>query len=680
MAGASQVSHGGPAARPLSPAFWMGMAASAYTYSLHRQLIRAFEDAPAVIAVHHGPEHRFVFANKRFIESSDGRQLVGRTYADAFPEFVAQGYLAILDEVYRTGVPFIATAARADTPRTPGGVSEERYWNLTFQANRDDEGRIDGLTTFSFEVTEHVLARRGAEAAEARYDELVNTLGVVVWGADPRDWRILWRRGASEAVYGETAAATCSAHELLSGLDEEGRAALGAARSRLQATGDAYVIEGRRPGPTEGEDRWFSERVQLRLDPSSGRLVAWGLAQDVTDRHLAEREQSRLQTQLVQMQKSESLGTLAGSAAHDFNNLLTAILGHASLAELQVAPGTPASRSITALISASRRASDLTRQLLAFSGRGHFQVAPTDINALLGELTTLLHASIPKHVELRLEQEAGLPSVDADSAQLTQVFMNLVINGAEAVGEGGGTVLIRTGTTVPGPEDIRQRGPFSKAKPGRYVSVEVSDNGHGFDADTAARIFDPFFTTKPTGHGLGLATVQGILRRHSGIVAVYSEPGRGTTFKVFLPAGEGEGSVGAELPPAAGVSGRPTVLVVDDEPSVRGIARAALEFGGYQVVEANDGHEGVEAFRSLPGTIDLVLLDLTRPRLNGAEALAQIRAVRADTPVILSSGYNEVEATHRLVDKGNVDFLQKPYSVRDLLDLAARLRGARAPA
>lgn len=653
------------------------MAENELTYSPHRQLVRAFEDAPAVIAVHHGPEHRFVFANKRFVASSDGRPLLGRTYADGFPEFVAQGYLAILDEVYRTGVPFIAAAARADTPRTPGGVSQERYWDLTFQANRDDEGRIDGLTSFSFEVTEHVLARREAEAAQARYDELVDTVGVVVWGADPTDWRLLWKRGPSESVYGAAAASAPTAHHLLAELDDEGRSALRAARARLQAPGDAYVIEGRRPGPTEAEDRWFSERVQIRLDPSTGRLAAWGLAQDVTDRRLAEREQSRLQSQLLQVQKSESLGTLAGSVAHDFNNLLTAILGHASLAELQIAPGTPASRSVAALVSASRRASDLTRQLLAFSGRGHFRVEPTDLNALLGELTTLLHASIPKHVDLRLEREAGLPPVDADSAQLTQVFMNLVINGAEAIGEGGGTVVVRTGSKLLGPEDIRQRGPFSKARPGRYVSVEVSDNGHGFDAATAARIFDPFFTTKQTGHGLGLAAVQGIVRGHSGIMAVYSEPGRGTTFKVFLPAGEG--GVASERVPAAGVSGRPTVLIVDDEPSVRGIARAALEYGGYQVVEANDGHEGVETFRALAGTIDLVLLDLTMPRLNGAEALTQMRAVRADTPVILSSGYNEVEATHRLVGRGNVDFLQKPYSVRDLLDLAARLLGARAP-
>lgn len=643
----------------------------------HQLLVRAFQDAPAAIAVHQGPEHVFVFANKLFVQSGDGRPLIGRPYAEAFPEFVAQGYLAIFDGVFQSGKPFIANAARADTPRARGGPPEERYWNLTFQPNFGEDGAVEGLTTFAFEVTQHVLAQREAEAAGARYDELVEKLGVVVWSADPADWQLRWIRGPASALYGGSASTATSAWQLLDELSEEGRSAIEAARRGLVGAGDSYRVEASLKAEADAPERTVSELVLLRPDPDSGRLLAWGLAQDVTDRIAAAREQSRLQAQLLHVQKSESLGVLAGAIAHDFNNLLTAILGNASLAELQTPPGAPAARSITAMIAAARRASDLTRQLLAFSGRGHFRVESTDVNALLSELTILLQASIPKHVHLRLEDDPRLPRVEADGSQLTQIFMNLVINGAEAIGERGGTVVVRTGTADLGPEDIRQRGPFSQAKPGRYVTVEVSDTGHGMDAATAARIFDPFFTTKQSGHGLGLAAVQGIVRGHQGMIGVYSEPGRGTTIKVYFPAGESPAT--ADLSPAPAEAARPTVLLVDDEESVRSCARSALEFGGYRVIEANDGHEAVEAFRALAEEVDLVLLDLTMPRLNGAEAMLQIRKIRGTIPIVLSSGYNEVEATRRLVGKGNVEFLQKPYAVRELLELLRRILGDRAP-
>ncbi len=641
--------------------------------SSERRIERAFEDAPAVIAIHRGPDHRFAFANRLFRESSDGREMVGRPYAEVFPEFVEQGYLAIFDRVYTTGEPFVAAGARADTPRRPGGQPEERYWNVTFQPTRDAQGAVDGITSFAFEVTEHVMMRRAAEAAEKRYDDLIIALNVVVWCVDPESWRPEWVRGDVAHLLGIPAAEVLAPGGWWSRIHPEDAAAVMAARGALRSHGERYRAEYRH-GSEESGWRWIAESGQLRLEPGATRPAVWGLMHDVTERVVHERNRDQLQTQLLHVQKLESLGVLAGGISHDFNNLLTAILGNASLAELQLEPGHPAGKSIASMVAAARRAGDLTGQLLAFSGRGHFRVQPTDVNGQLRELLVLLSASVPKKVTLRLEPDPALPMVEADVSQLHQVLMNLVINGAQSIGDPGGTVVVRTGVQVLEGRDLAAVHGFPDTAPGRFVFVEVSDTGIGMDRGTVSRIFEPFFTTKQGGRGLGLAAVQGIVRGHRGLIRVYSEPGRGTTFKVFLPAGRDvslpEGTPEPQAPIARG-----TVLVVDDEPAVRHFVRSALEFGGYRVVEAADGHEGVETFRALAGEVDMVLLDLTMPRMNGEEALSEMRKIRASTPVVLSSGYNEVEATRRLLGRGAVEFVQKPYPVKDLLELVGRLVG-----
>ena len=638
-----------------------------------RPIERAFEDAPAVIAVHRGPEHRMVFVNRAFREASDGRQMVGLPYAQVFPEFVEQGYLAILDQAYTAGEPFVAVGARADTPRKPGGEPEERYWNVTFQPNRDAHGVVDGITSFAFEVTEHVQMRRIAEAAEKRYDDLIFALNVVVWCVDPEGWRPEWVRGDITNLLGVPVSDALTPGGLARGIHPEDTPAVIAARGTLHAPGERYRTEYRHGSEASGW-RWIAESGQLRLEPGATRPAVWGLMHDVTERVLHERNRDQMQTQLLHVQKLESLGVLAGGISHDFNNLLTAILGNASLAELQLEPGHPAAKSIASMVTASRRAGDLTAQLLAFSGRGHFRVVPTDVNGQLRELLGLLSASVPKKVNLRLEPDPTLPMVQADVSQLHQVLMNLVINGAQAIGEAGGTVVVRTGAQVLEERDLAAVHGFPDTGPGRFVFIEVSDNGAGMDKGTVSRIFEPFFTTKQGGRGLGLAAVQGIVRGHRGLIRVYSEPGRGTTFKIFLPVGSDLGLPGSE-PEAKAPITKGTVLVVDDEPVVRQFVRSALEFAGYRVVEAADGHEGVDTFRALAGEVDLVLLDLTMPRMNGEEALSEMRKIRTSTPVVLSSGYNEVEATRRLVGLGSVEFLQKPYPVKDLLALVGRLLG-----
>jgi signal transduction histidine kinase len=640
-------------------------------------IARAFEDAPAVIALHQGPEHRYVFVNRAYREQTDGRPIAGRTYADAFPEFVAQGYLDIFDTVYRSGEAFVANGARADTPRKAGGPREERYWNLVFQPIQGNDGAVDGLMSFAFEVTDQVLATRQAEAARQRYDDLVQSAGVMVWTMQVQDGALLWAGGHIEAILALPADNEGLRAAWRERIHPEDRAAVVAARASLAGAGDRYALEYRLV-LEDGTVRWLSESARLDCSDAGSSPVAWGLTQDVSERVAAQAERERLQAELLHGQKLESLGVLAGGIAHDFNNLLTAILGQASLAEALLPPNQPAARPVAALVSAARRASELTHQLLAYSGRGHFRVEAIDLNEEVRGLSTLMETMLSKKVVLRLDLTHRPAWVDGDRSQLQQVLMNLVLNGAQAVGEASGSVMLRTGHQRLDAEDPSTRQTLGEVDPGIFVFIEVSDTGSGMDADTLARIFDPFFTTKATGRGLGLAAVQGIVRGHRGLITVYSELGRGTTFKVLLPVSAAEVEAGSELFRAQGLEPTvadpvSTILVVDDDDDVRELARQVLEYGGYRVIEARDGLEAVEIFRALSQEISMVLMDMTMPRMSGEEAYREISTLRAEVPVVLSSGYNEVEATRRLVGRGRVAFIQKPYTLRELLAQVAEV-------
>ena len=282
------------------------------------------------------------------------------------------------------------------------------------------------------------------------------------------------------------------------------------------------------------------------------------------------------------------------------------------------------------------------------------------------EIGALLRSSIPKHVTLRLELHEPLPPVEADVAQLQQLIMNLVINGAEAIPEERqGVVLVSTRPQHADAQYLTALG-ATELGPGDYVAINVHDNGVGMDDVTLGKIFDPFFTTKFTGRGLGLAAASGIVRGHRGALKVFSSPGQGTTFRVLLPAAASAQPKAVERRVKSDLSGQGTVLVVDDEPVVRKTAQISLERYGYTVVTAEDGREGVERFRELHSQLRVVLLDMTMPVMNGEEALEHMRGIDSRVPAILSSGYNEVEAIRRFAGKGLAGFLQKPYTAAAL--------------
>ena len=408
--------------------------------------------------------------------------------------------------------------------------------------------------------------------------------------------------------------------------------------------------------------------VSLTISPirdGTNRIIgASHIARNITDR-------KRLDEQLRHTQKLESLGVLAGGVAHDFNNLLTGILGNTSLALESLSTNHPIRGILRDVLVASERASHLTRQLLAYAGKGRFIVEPLNLSGLVREISSLIQTSIPKNVQLRLELREDLPSVIADASQLQQLIMNLVINGAEAIGgEENGTVLVTTGLQHVDEHYLISTLGGSELAVGTYVSLEVHDTGSGMDEATVRRIFDPFFTTKFTGRGLGLAAVQGIVRGHKGAMRVYSRPGKGTTFKVLFPAAAEKGPPvsGGQAPAPRLLARNELVLVIDDENIIRRTAKAMLERYGYTVIVAENGKEGVELFEALGDKISAVLLDMTMPVMSGEEAFRRMKAIRPDICVVLSSGYNEGEAIRRFTGKGLAGFIQKPYSATALAE------------
>jgi PAS domain S-box-containing protein len=410
--------------------------------------------------------------------------------------------------------------------------------------------------------------------------------------------------------------------------------------------------------------------ISTNLFGYEGKLVAVTTVRDLTERKRSEQKQRELEVQMQQAQKLESLGILAGGIAHDFNNLLTAILGHANLALMDLAPESPVRDSLREIDKASGRAAELCRQMLAYAGKGRFVVEPINLSRLIEELAHLLRVSISKKVLLRCHLAEGLPAIEADPAQLRQVAMNLVINAAEAIGATEGIIAISTGVRQCDKEYLRGNHLIEELAPGQYVFLEVADTGCGMDAETRRRIFDPFFTTKFAGRGLGLAAVLGIVRSHQGMLKVESEPGRGTTFRVLFPA-VARSVVSAESGENPPWRGTGTVLLVDDEESVRNVAGRMLERCGFKVIRAGDGREAVERFRTQAAEIVCVLLDLAMPRMDGEETFRELRRIKPDVRVVLATGYSDQEIAERFCSAGLAGFIEKPYRVEAL---SAKLR------
>ncbi|MBN2723536.1 MAG: response regulator [Deltaproteobacteria bacterium] len=417
---------------------------------------------------------------------------------------------------------------------------------------------------------------------------------------------------------------------------------------------------------------WFKEdKTSLYLetkfipDKTNGGFI-W-LLSNKTELIKIQEYQEKLNTKIRETQRLESLGVLAGGIAHDFNNMLMGILGNAGLALMELPIGAPCNEHISHIETAALRLSELTNQLLAYSGKGKFVTTKMNINDMIREMDHLLEIGIPPNVRVRYNLLSDIPLVEGDPSQIRQIIMNIMINANESIGEKHGVISVSTGITVLSSEYLLDTLGANDLEPGEYLFIEISDTGKGMDPATVSRIFDPFFTTKFTGRGLGLAAALGIAKSHGGAIKVYSEPGKGSSFKIFFPPCNTEIETFSPDKEPDAFYGEGTVLIIDDEEWVRIVAGNVLQKFGYKIVTAKNGLEGLKLYAPDIKNIKLVILDMMMPVMDGKDTFRELKRLEPDIKVLLTSGYAENKALSRFQGKGLSGFIQKPFSPIDLM-------------
>ena len=536
------------------------------------------------------------------------------------------------------------------------------------------------LVGFARDVTERFRAEEALERLSRQNQLILDSAAEGIYGVDT-DGRLTFVNPAAARMLGWDGRDVSGRliHDLLRPARSDGAA---------YAREDCPVCKTLRENTVEhGMDDVFFRKdgtslpVEFVSSPIRERSKLTGAVvvfRDISERKQAEEERRQLEVRFQQAQKLESLGVLAGGLAHDFNNLLLSVVCNASLAAERLPAKSELRAHLDKIVKAGRRASELTRQMLAYSGHTTYDVQPLALNELVDEVADFMRAAVPKTVTLSVQLAPDLPTIQADSTQLQQVIMNLLINASEAIGDEAGTVTLETSLCRLSAEQIGPDFVGHELTPGDYVSLEVRDTGCGMSPDVMARVFDPFFSTRSTGRGLGLSALLGIVRSHSGAIRVVSHEGRGSEFTVVFPASAGR--VRRLQPPRevhSVLSAGSTVLVVDDEEDIREVVQAVLESRGLRVLTAEDGPAGIERFRQHADEIDVVLLDMTMPGMSGAAVFQEILAIRPDARVILSSGYSEQEALERL-DVGRIaGFVHKPYTAQMLVDTIGASLGGR---
>jgi signal transduction histidine kinase/ActR/RegA family two-component response regulator len=649
-------------------------------------LAQMFEQAPTFMALLNGPEHRFELANPNYLKLVGNREVVGRTVAEALPDAAAQGFVGLLDDVYRTGVPFTAFGARVELQAAPDAPMEEHFVDFVYQPLRGPDGAVNAIFVQGSDVTERVRAEQARQENEALYKGLFDTIDegfcIIEFFDGPHGPNSDYVHVLANDAYARHAGIPNVVGQRLREMVPDEADAWVARYGAVLHTGEPIrfqqelVATGR-----------YLELAAIRIEPPSRRQVAV-LFQDITPRRNAELALAQLNATLEQqvsertaelmvaeealrhVQKMEAVGQLTGGLAHDFNNILAGISGSLEMMSTRVAQGriSELDRYINGAMGAARRAAALTQRLLAFSRRQTLDPKPIDINSLVHGMLDLIARSVGPEVEVETVGAAGLWTTYVDAGQLENALLNLCINARDAM-PGGGKVTIETSNRWMDERAARMRG----IEPGQYVSLCVSDTGTGMSPEVMARAFDPFFTTKPMGQGtgLGLSMVYGFAGQSGGAARIYSEVGKGTMICLYLPRFAGEAvdeadtATFGEAEETPRADGAETVLVVDDEPLIRMLAVEQLQELGYTVIEAADGPSALK-FLNSSRPINLLITDVGLPGgMNGRQLADAARQGRPGLEVLFITGYAEnAVLNHGHLEQG-MHVMTKPFQAED---------------
>ena len=531
---------------------------------------------------------------------------------------------------------------------------------------KDNSGKPTGFVTVNRDITKRKQTEMALQESEERLQQAVNVGGIGTFDHDHLT-DVIYYSPQLRKMWGIDPSEVITIPGLISRIHPEDQERIDQAIRQAHApSGDGkYEVEQRVILPDKSI-RWQSVRARTDFvgEGEARRPVRTiGAVVDITDVRTAEIARDKLEEQLRQAQKLESLGRLAGGIAHDFNNLLVPMIGYTELGQMRVPADSKAYSYFEKIGKAATRAADLTKQILAFSRRQMLEIGLFDLNDVVLGFRDMLQRLIGEDIHMQIFPAPSPCVISADRTQIEQILMNLVINARDAMPEGG--QLILETDTVYLDESYARSHPDTE--PGHYTMLSISDTGQGMDYETQQHIFDPFFTTKERGKGtgLGLATVFGIVKQHRGNIWVYSEPNEGTTFKIYLPrpleATQLNSVLISEMPT---VYGSETVLVVEDEPMVRKLACETLATYGYTVLEALNPHNGLQIAATYEGKIDLLLTDVIMPEMNGRELYTKVVEIRPDIKVLFMSGYTDnVIVHHGVLDEG-VNFLEKPFTIR----------------
>jgi PAS domain S-box-containing protein len=622
------------------------------------------EKAPVAISVLRAPEFIYELVNPALQALSPGRQILGRQYSDVWSD-VSGSSTAPLENVIATGRAFEAI----DNPRTiqPDAEAppETVFVTVSWIPLIGPSGSPDRILSLAVETTERKRQEDRLRSSEARLARAQRMANLGSWEQDLRTGEVHLSEDARRIFGLRPEQSETTMEQLLALVHPEDQASVRETLRNAPALGRCSWVDHRiiLPGGTE---RFLRQHAEPPGPDEQPRLLV-GTVQDVTD-------YKTLEEKFRRAQRLEGIARLAGGVAHDFNNLLVVINGYAQMILSELKAGDPLHDQAQEIINAGNRAAALTRQLLAFSRKQVMRPRAVSLDTLLTDMEKMLRRLIREDIEVRHDPTPELWSVRADPDQVEQVIMNLVVNARDAMPRGGVLAIGASNVELTQLDVIG----FMDLKPGRYVSLTVTDTGTGMTEETKRRLFEPFFTTKAPGEGtgLGLSMVYGIVKQHGGEIAVYSELGRGSSFKVYWPATDQAGESTASLPvPRAAYRGSETILLVEDDGKVRKLVKQMLLLQGYKVLETAHASDAAAMAGAHEGPIDLLLTDVVMPQMSGQELAGQIAALQPGIKIIFMSGYPGGSATMDGAFDSGASFLQKPFEMDALGQLLRQVLG-----